>query len=163
MPRIVATSIGASPFRRIMSHRPEIAQDWGKLDELIRFTGVLDPELKEEVRRALAQTGGCAFCASLGEPKEHYDDPKVTAAVQFAAAVGRAPSAVSDAVWSSVRSLFSDEELIELCTWICFMYGSEMFGGLMRLDAADPSVSQMYSDYVKRGTEAYRRQYGLTP
>jgi alkylhydroperoxidase family enzyme len=140
-----------------MSHRPEIAQQWSDLDEFIRFAGVLDPELKEEVRRALAQTGGCAFCSSLGTPRSNYDDDRIRAAVEFAIAVGRTPTGVADREWVQLRPHFSDPEIIELCTWVCFMYASEMFGALMQLEAAHPDVIAGYADYVRRGTLRYRR------
>lgn len=53
MPRIF--EIGTAPgtqFRAVMAHRPEIAGSWAALDELMRFSSVLPPGLKEEVRRS---------------------------------------------------------------------------------------------------------------
>lgn len=158
MPRINPPENGAgTPFRRILSMRPHIAAPWTKLDETLRFSGMLDAALKEEVRRTLAAAGGCAFCASLGDPATSHADPKTAAATAFAAAVGADPTGISDETWRNARAVFSEAEMIELCIWICFMYGSEMFGGIMRLEPATADQVRMYSDWLKAGAAKDRR------
>ena len=39
---------------------------------LLGASSTLSPQLKEEVRRTLAQQTGCRFCASLGLPAEDH-------------------------------------------------------------------------------------------
>jgi hypothetical protein len=161
LPRITPPqSATGTPFRQIMSMRPEIAEQWFKLDETVRFSGLLPPALKEEVRRTLADAGGCAFCSSLGKPANSHADPRLAAAVAFAAQIAANPGGISDQTWAAVRAVFSDLELVELCAWICLMYGSEMFGALMRLDPATPAQLAAYGRWLEAGGAKYRQADG---
>jgi alkylhydroperoxidase family enzyme len=150
-------NVPGSEYRKIMSLRPDLNKAWNTLDEAIRFAGVLDAELKEEVRRMVAQNQGCKFCASLGLPKDHYEDPRVAAAVAFAGALASSPTGISDEVWAEVRPHFNDEELVELVAWTSFMYAAEMFGAVMKVDAATPEMKAQYSTWIARGIEKSRR------
>lgn len=157
MPRIEPKPGPGSPFGRLMSHRPDIRQSWDALDEKIRFTGILPPELKEEVRRALAQTSGCAFCASLGTPLDSYTDARTKAAVDFAKRVGSNPTRIDDATFDLLRPSFTNAEIVELVAWITFMFASEMFGAIFKLDPATPEQQAMYSRWLKNGMERESR------
>jgi alkylhydroperoxidase family enzyme len=143
--------VPGTPFRQIMALRPEIAKSWTALDEAIRFSGVLEPELKEEVRRMVAQQSGCLFCASLGAPQESYENPRWAAAVAYGKAFSSNPIAVSDDDWQSLRVHFNDTEISELTSWIAFMFAGEMFGAAMKLDPATPEQKTMYSNWIKAG------------
>jgi hypothetical protein len=65
MPRLEQAAHTGTPYYNIMNHCKDISTKWKQMDEFLRFTGRLDPDLKEEVRRALAQQSGCKFCAQL--------------------------------------------------------------------------------------------------
>ena len=157
MPRIseIATAKGTQ-FRKVMAHRPEILAGWSSLDELIRFGGVLPPLLKEEVRRALAQHSGCAFCASLGQPSDQHDDA-TAAAVRFALALAASPSSVSNDEFDRLRDHFSDAQIVELTAWITFMFASEMLGAVIKLDAASDEQLQGYNAWLQAGFAKYER------
>jgi alkylhydroperoxidase family enzyme len=149
--------IPGTPFRQIMGLRPEIAKSWTALDEAIRFSGVLEPELKEEVRRIVAQLSGCLFCASLGDPKESYENPRWAAAVAYGKALASNPIAVSDDDWQALSAHFNDTEISELTSWIAFMFAGEMFGAAMKLQPATPEQKAMYSNWIKAGDSKAQR------
>ncbi|MFB9268830.1 carboxymuconolactone decarboxylase family protein, partial [Bradyrhizobium erythrophlei] len=153
MPRLEQATRAGTPYFNVMDHRKDISKKWMEMDEFLRFTGRLDPDLKEEVRRAVAQESGCNFCASLGDPKPAYDDPRVAAAVRFGTAVARSPKGIPDAEFEAVRAHFSPEEIVELSCWISFMYGAEMFGAIMKLDPATDAVKKMYATWLVQGKQ----------
>jgi alkylhydroperoxidase family enzyme len=156
MPRLEGrANVPGSHFRKIMSMRPEIAKSWTALDEAMRFTGLLHPALKEEVRRMVAQYSGCAFCASLGKPIGTYDDPRLAAAVAYGRALAEHPTSVDDAIWDALKTHFSDEEVVELTAWVAFMFASEMIGGIMKLDPATPELLTMYTKWIQGGIDRY--------
>ena len=144
-------------FRKVMAHRPEIGTAWSSLDELMRFSGVLPPLLKEEVRRSLAQESGCAFCASLGTPNAAEHDAQTRAAVRFALAAAHNPSGLSDDEFDALREHFNEKQIVELVAWVSFMYASEMLGALMRLSAATPEQYKGYELWLKTGYAKYER------
>jgi alkylhydroperoxidase family enzyme len=145
-----------TPFRQVMGRRPEILKAWHQLDEATRFAGVLPDTLKEEVRRTLASVHGCAFCASLGDPVAVIDDPRTKAAVALGKAIAEHPIGIDDASWNAAAQHFTDEELVELCAWICFMYAGEMFGALMRFGRATPEQKRLYEDWLSTGATKSR-------
>lgn len=151
MPRLEQATRAGTPYFNVMDHRKEISKKWMEMDEFLRFSGRLDSDLKEEVRRAVAQLSGCKFCASLGDPKPHYDDPRVAAAVRFGEAVAQSPTGISDAVFDDLREHFDAGEIVELSCWVSFMYGAEMFGAIMQLDPATESVRKMYATWLEQG------------
>jgi alkylhydroperoxidase family enzyme len=158
MPRMQGPANGqGSEFRKIMSMRPEIAKSWNALDEVMRFTGVLDPALKEEVRKNVAQVSGCLFCASLGDPQGHYDDPRWAAAAAYSRSMAADPKNVSDLEWAQIEQLFSTEEIVELNAWIAFMYASEMVGAVLKLDPATPALKDMYVNWIRNGISKAQR------
>jgi alkylhydroperoxidase family enzyme len=140
-----------------MGLRPEIAKSWTALDEAIRFSGALEPELKEEVRRMVAQQSGCLFCASLGAPQESYENPRWAAAVAYGKAFASNPVSVSEEDWQALSVRFNDTEISELTAWIAFMFAGEMFGAAMKLQPATPEQKTMYSNWIKSGASKAQR------
>jgi hypothetical protein len=136
-------------FHSIMALRPEIEGPWYALNEAMKFQGLLDSNFKEEVRKVIATRGGCAYCASLGAPGEEHADPKLQAAVDFANRVCDDPTQIDDATWSEVSKHFNFAELVELSVWISFMYGSNMFGAIMKVSPATKEGVQQYCDLLE--------------
>jgi alkylhydroperoxidase family enzyme len=152
MPRLDQATRNGTPYYNIMDHRSEISKKWKEVDQLLRFGGVLDPLLKEDVRRALSQYSGCKFCASLGEPKGEYDDIRISTAVQFATAVVQNPGNVTDETFAPLQDHFNAEEIVELSSWVSFMFGAELFGAIMKLDPATDLQKTSYEAWLKQGT-----------
>ena len=153
MPRLEQATRSGTPYFNVMDHRKDISKKWMEMDEFLRFTGNLDPDLKEEVRRAVAQQSGCKFCASLGDPKVSFDDPRVAAAVRFGTVVAQTPKGIPDAEFDALRPHFSPEEIVELSCWVSFMYAAEMFGAIMELDPATDGVKKMYAAWLQQGKQ----------
>ncbi|MBP0589454.1 carboxymuconolactone decarboxylase family protein [Paraburkholderia sp. LEh10] len=151
MPRLEQATRSGTPYFNVMDHRKDISKKWMEMDEFLRFGGTVDSDLKEEVRRAVAQQSGCKFCASLGDPQSHYDDPRVAAAVRFGTAVAQSPTGIADEVFDELRTHFSAEQIVELSCWVSFMYGAEMFGAIMQLDPATDAVKKMYAAWLVQG------------
>lgn len=145
-------------FRRVLGHRPEVGQRWSALDEALRFEGTLPPVLKEQVRRALAQHSGCAFCASLGEPDGQLHDEATRAAIRFALAVNEGAAGVGDDTFEALKAHFSTQQQVELVAWICFMHASEQMGALFRLAPASAQELRGYEAWLTAGFQRAARQ-----
>jgi len=152
--RIPLADVEGNVFFRAMGHRIEIANEWAKLDGLIRFTGELDPYLKEEVRRALALGIGCRFCSSLGDPEPHKHDKKTRLAVAFAQAMFANISdlhALDDENFDVLRSEFSTAAIVELICWVLFLVAAQGFGAIMKLPEATPDELTDYLEWRAAG------------
>ncbi len=137
-------------FRGVLARRPEILEHWNALGDAVRFSGRLEPELKEEVRRATAPQVGCRFCASFGDPKGSYDDPREAVAVRLATTIADDPKKVDDALFAEVREHFDDDEVVELVVMICLVAVSgQAFGTVMDVAAASAEYTMQYETWVQ--------------
>jgi alkylhydroperoxidase family enzyme len=156
MPRLEPASLTArdgtvrqiNPYAGVLAHRPEILRKWGELSDTVRFSGVLPAELKEEMRRSTATLVGCEFCASLGEPKAEYTDPREAAAVAFAKTVAEDHRRVDEQTFAELREHFSDEEIVELVATACFVImGGQTFGNVMGIESASDEDALAYEQW----------------
>jgi alkylhydroperoxidase family enzyme len=139
------------PFYSILGHRPEVLEAWQRLDHVLLgdSSSTLPALLKEEVRRSLAQGIGCAFCASVGGlPQDERPDPKEALAVAFADQVVESRGDVDDSVFDVLREEFDEAQIVELCAWICFKFGANVLGSLMRLDPATAEQAGAYKQLL---------------
>jgi alkylhydroperoxidase family enzyme len=144
--------LAKDPFYGVLAHRPEILEAWFRLDKV--FFGpssALPNELKEEGRRALSQGAGCKLCASFGTPKPDNSDRRESLAAAFADMVVQDHQSISDATFDVLREEFSDEEIVELVSWLCFKLGSNVFGSLMRLAPGTDDQIRAYAEFVATG------------
>jgi alkylhydroperoxidase family enzyme len=153
MPRIAPADVAGNAYERVLAQRPEIFEKWFELDALMRFTGLLDPDLKEEVRRSLAPNVGCVFCASLGEAKRDHPDKKEALAVAYAQLLLE-PKSLDDSVFDVLHEEFSDAEIVELTCWTLFMIAAQGFGAAMSIRAATEDEVQVYADWKRDGIAA---------
>ena len=154
MSRIPLANVDGNVSFRAMAHRIEIADEWAKLDAVIRFTGELDPYLKEEVRRALALGIGCRFCSSLGAPEPDKHDKKTALAVAFAQAMFQNISdlhGLDDENFEVLRSEFSTAAIVELVCWVLFLVAAQGFGAIMKLPEATPDELNKYLEWRAAG------------
>ena len=157
MPRVPLSNIDGNIIQRAMGHRPEIRDEWNRLDAVIRFTGVLDPGLKEEVRRTLALGIGCQFCSSLGDPDPGKRNRKTALAVAFAQTLFENISdlyGLDDEVFTVLRQEFTDPEVIELVCWTLFLVAEQGFGAVMKLPRATSDELNEYVDWREQGIKA---------
>lgn len=140
MPRIPPSAIGETTADRVMGHRPELLDAWDELRHtLLCPSSTLSPELKEEVRRTLAQRTGCQFCASLGLPAQDHATHRESLAVAFADAVARDHTAISDAQVNLLLDEFTVPQIVELLVWISVEYAGQIFGCLI---GDEPATTQ---------------------
>ena len=141
--------LGEDPFYAILGHRSDILRAWHELDVVFfDSTSKVSNRIKEEARRTLAQGIGCRFCASLGTPADTHPEPKEALAVAFAELVANDHRQINGDTFDLLREEFTEEEIVELVSWICFKLGSNMFGALMALAPATPEQVQGYADFV---------------
>lgn len=141
--------LGPDPFYGILAHRPEILRTWNELDKaFFGPSSVVDNQIKEEARRTLAQGVGCIFCASLGTPRDEHPTAKEALAVAFAELVATDHHQIDDSTFEVLREEFTDAEIVELVSWICFKLGSNIFGALMKLNPATPAEIDGYAAFV---------------
>jgi alkylhydroperoxidase family enzyme len=154
MPRIepLPTPPGANPLQYsvlagIMARRPEVLEAFGRLNRTLRFEGLLGLELKESVRRATASSVGCRYCASLGDLDEELADRREQLAVGLARSIADDPKSVTDEQFDELRSEFSDDEIVELVSWICLVtVAGQMFGAVMDVRPATAEEAAAYQD-----------------
>lgn len=140
------------PWYAVLAHRPDIVRCWSDLDAVFFSpTSTVSNEIKEQVRRTLAQGLGCRFCASLGTPRDEHPDTREALAVAFAELVKQDHRDVDESTFDVMREEFTDEEIVELVSWVCFSYGSNMFGALMNLAPATDSEIKAYAAFVGSG------------
>jgi alkylhydroperoxidase family enzyme len=151
MPRIEPTDRSTDSFYAVLGNRPEIADAWAALDKVLLTdsSSTLSTSLKEEVRSGLAQGIGCQYCATVGgaHSTEHLD-PRASLAGAFAEQVVDNMGKIDDAMFDVLRSEFNGDEIVELCAWICFKFGANVLGALMKLDRATDEQSSAYRDLL---------------
>lgn len=137
MPRISFSSFGDTPFQRLLGHNPEVTAHWNTLGNSLSCTGFLSATLKEQVRRELAFGNGCLYCQAKGKPDAASFDEKTSLAVAFAQVFLKTKGNVPESSFDVLRTVFSEQEISELCAFICFTTSSQLFGAMMNLKPTD--------------------------
>ena len=152
MPRIEPTDRSTDSFYAVLGNRPEIADAWAALDKVLLTDGssTLSTALKEEVRSGLAQGIGCQYCATVGgaAAAPEHADPRASLAGAFAEVVVNNLGKIDDSMFDVLRDEFSSEEIVELCAWICFKFGANILGALVKLDPATEEQSSAYRELL---------------
>ena len=129
-----------------MAHRPELLQAWAHLkDAFAGPSATLSAQLREEVRRTLAQRTGCQFCASLGQPAKTHTNRRESLAVASAQAAARDHTAISDAQVQPLSEEFTAPQIVELVMWISFEYAGQMFGCMIGDEPASPEEKRAFA------------------
>jgi alkylhydroperoxidase family enzyme len=125
---------GDSPLQKLLGHNQEVLKKWDLLlDTFYKFSS-FDPNLQEEVRRAIAYQVGCAQCMSFGCPSQMIKDPKTKAAVDFARKMAQTQLPISKEDIEGLKKYFSDRKIAELCAFIAFGIGYARFGASLCVD-----------------------------
>jgi alkylhydroperoxidase family enzyme len=78
MSRISFSLNGNSPFQKLLGHNIDVMEAWNHLGNILEKDGSLSAELKEQVRRALAQENGCEYCKAKGKPDPAVCNEKIS-------------------------------------------------------------------------------------
>lgn len=133
MERISLSNVGTTKFERLLGHSPHILKSWSELEETFYQKGTLSRELKEQVRRTLAFGNECPYCMAKGKPEDVQQVEEISIAVTFAHLFVQNRSMIDDNVFRTLREYWSEAEIIELCTYICFITASQQIGYLFQL------------------------------
>jgi len=134
MTRIKESVHGSTPFQRLIGHNKEVMKAWSQLGNSLEQDGLLTASLKEQVRRTMAEGNYCEYCKAKGKPEPKLYDEKMALAVGFAQVYSHYPKGnVPDNIFNTLSECFSDEEISELLTFICFTHAQQSFGALMML------------------------------
>jgi alkylhydroperoxidase family enzyme len=137
MARINDSQYGGTPFQRLLGHNLEIMDSWNGLGDALEKDGLLSAQLKEQVRRTLAQSNGCEYCKAKGKPDPQLFDEKMSIAVGFAEVFLKQKGDLSDDQFKVLKEYFSDAEISELCAFITFTTASQHFGAILKLGAVN--------------------------
>ncbi len=135
MPRIAFSDVEESAFGQLLGHNPEVLKAWRELERTVYRAGSLGPELKEQVRSALAFGNGCVYCQAFGErPNGAQADPKISLALAFTDMFLQDHEAIEDSAFDVLREEFTDAEISELVAFICFVSAGQRFGATLKLE-----------------------------
>lgn len=134
MARIQFSNVGNTPFQKLLGHNEEVGKAWSNLSDILEEEGLISAELKEQVRRTLAQSNGCEYCKAKGKPNPDTFDEKTSVAVGFAEVfLKHEKGIVPDSAFEILKEYFSEDEISELCAFITFTTAQQFFGALMKL------------------------------
>ncbi|WP_078435407.1 carboxymuconolactone decarboxylase family protein [Metabacillus halosaccharovorans] len=134
MARIVESHYGETPFQKLLGHNKTVMEGWNQLGDVLENDGILTSNLKEQVRRTLAQSNGCEYCMAKGKPDSVNFEEKTSVAVGFAEVFLKQKSDIAESSFDVLRECFSEEEISELCAFISFTTASQYFGAMMKLE-----------------------------
>ena len=142
-------AVQTSLLARVLGRQPEILKAFARLDAAARFHGTLPSSLKESVRRATAQEVGCVYCQSLGEYTPNPDDRRESLAVAFAQLIADDPKQISDAQFDVLREDFTEDEIVELVAFVCFVaIAGQLFGATLALEPASAEEAAAYQSVL---------------
>ncbi|KAA6449610.1 carboxymuconolactone decarboxylase family protein [Bacillus swezeyi] len=134
MTRINPSEKGNTPFQRLLGYSESLLSSWTALAEVLAGDGFLSKEVKEQVRRVLAQGNGCEYCKAKGKP-DIPNQEKTSFAMGFAEVFLAQRERISDKQFDVLKEVFSEEEIAELTAFICFTTAQQYFGALMKIPA----------------------------
>lgn len=137
MTKIPLSQIGETPFQKLLGHNPKILSSWTRLEKDLIEEGTLSLDVKEHVRRTLAQSNGCAYCKAKGKPKKNMMDEKMILATGFADLFLKVKGNIPDSIFLLMNETFTIPEISELCAFITFCTASQYYGAIMNLQPID--------------------------
>jgi alkylhydroperoxidase family enzyme len=122
------SGVGDTPYEKIPGHAPHILEPWNRLEEVFFRKSVLPASLLEQVRKVLAQEHGCVYCQSKSGPPGREDAVRTSMAIGLAQLYASGHKSIEPAHLAALRQHFSETEIVELVSFICFMWAGGAFG-----------------------------------
>lgn len=128
---------GSSPFERLLGHKPDLLEQWGKLETVFFQSSHFDAYFLEQVRRALAFNNQCQYCMEkAGRPDQNLQDVRLIEALRFANLFAISHVDIDEKEIARLRNYFSQEELVELTAFCSFISASQKLGAVLGLKPA---------------------------
>jgi len=124
---------GKTPFQKLLGHNSEILKTWNNLSESLEREHSLSQELKEELRRMLAQKNGCMYCKAKGKPSKQFDDEKSAVCIGFVEVYLALGTDIPSYVIKTLKKYLTETEISELVAFITFTTCQQHFGAMMQL------------------------------
>ncbi|MBI5973569.1 carboxymuconolactone decarboxylase family protein [Staphylococcus caledonicus] len=128
-----------TPFQRLLGHQQELMTSWTRLSDLLENDGALSKELKEEIRRMLAQKNGCMYCKAKGEPTGSLKDEKSAVCIGFTEVFIKMGDQIPDNIINVLKENLNEQEIVELVSFITFTNAQQNFGAIMKLEPVNES------------------------
>ncbi|WP_147641304.1 carboxymuconolactone decarboxylase family protein [Mammaliicoccus lentus] len=126
---------GKTPFQKLLRYNSEIMKNWNNLSESLERAHSLSKELKEEMRRMLAQKNGCMYCKAKGKPSNQLGDEKSAVCIGFVEVYLTLGTDIPDYVIKILKETLNKQEISELISFITFTTSQQYFGAIMQLEA----------------------------
>ena len=130
---IQASAYGKTSFQKLLGYNNRVMTNWSKLGESLEETHFLNRELKEEIRRMLAQKNGCLYCKAKGKPSNNLNDSKSVVCIGFTEVYMKLGTNIPNYAIKILKEELSDEEISELISFITFTTCQQSFGAIMQL------------------------------
>lgn len=136
MTNISFSELGNTPFEQLIGHNAQLLNSWNQLEEAFWAPTILDHNLKEQVRRAMAFENGCEYCmVKAGKPDYTDADIRISIAIGFATLFYQDHYAIGNDHFDMLRGYFTDKEISALCTFISFINAAQKLGKIFNLTA----------------------------
>ncbi|WP_010304490.1 alkylhydroperoxidase [Kurthia senegalensis] len=122
-----------TPFQQLLNFDTTIQFLWEKMSEALEKDHHLSANLKEEVRKTLAQENGCLYCKAKGKPNPRLYDEKTAVCTGYAEAFLKSKGQTPLVVTEVLNDYLKKEERDELLAFICFITASQYLGALQQL------------------------------
>lgn len=125
---------GTTPFEKLIGYNPAILKSWNILEDTLWKESVLDKDMLEQIRRAMAFENGCEYCmVKAGRPDFDAAQVKISTAIAFAELFCKDHRSILPAHFDMLREYFTDDEISELCAFIAFINASQKLGKIFNL------------------------------
>ncbi|QOJ76954.1 carboxymuconolactone decarboxylase family protein [Staphylococcus aureus] len=127
------SNIGNTPFEKLLGHNKNLLKYWNNLSDFLSRDGAISKELKEELRRLLAQQNGCQYCKAKGSPTNKFLNEKSLLCIGFVEVYLKSKQNIPESSISLLKETMTDEEIIELITFVLFTTAQQHLGAILRL------------------------------
>ncbi|MED1488525.1 carboxymuconolactone decarboxylase family protein [Bacillus smithii] len=131
--RISFSKNGETPFQQLLGHNKEILEKWNALSNVLSEDSLLSADLKEQIRRSLAQQNKCEYCKAKGKPDLSKLDESTSLAAAFSEVMLKTNGSPGNSTVQLLKTTFTEQQISELCAYICFAIASQWFGAALGL------------------------------
>lgn len=125
---------GQTNFEKLLGHIPKLMKNWNLLSDCLEKEGHLSAQLKEEIRRMLAQQNGCLYCKAKGKPQNNMRDEKSIVCIGATEVFLKCGDQIPKNVMNVIKESLTEEEIVELFAFITFTNCQQQFGAIMNLE-----------------------------